>query len=62
MGDTTKFTDDSFTFKAKNNLDTTQTTTNTLFSLRSNKIKLKNIQKKEDDDELHHITPVSQQN
>lgn len=47
-GDATQFTDDSFTFKAKNNLNTTTTTNNSLFSKASSKLKVRDFKKKVD--------------
>jgi hypothetical protein len=54
-GETTQFTDDSFTFKKKNILDTTQTTNNSLFSKASSKIKVRNFRKKHDNKDKDKI-------
>jgi hypothetical protein len=44
----TQCTDDSFTFKKKGILDITQTTTNSIFSKGSNKIKVRTFRKNDD--------------
>ena len=61
-GDATQFTDDSFTFKAKNNLNTTTTTNNSLFSKGSSKLKVRDFRKKQADSKkiLPDNNPVDQ--
>ena len=49
VGDHTQYTDDSFTFKKKGALDTTQTTNNSLFSKASSKFRVRNFRKKKPD-------------
>ena len=50
VGDHTQCSEDSFTFKKKGALDTTQTTNNSLFSKASSKFRVRNFRKKREID------------